>query len=377
VGRFTHVSLLIDLDFEWWLPTPTAFTDTENYVFPKRARFLIHESIHYWQQLSHGYMLALAQEDWRQLLEWEAGGRPDIGPMRAHYRQPEGRHGFSAYDLCECIARFWEILFLDPAAVLREAVFTARRNTITSEVPEALLRIADQQRANSNAVPSDAVRVAMDLSGGYAVPFAVVSEIVGENRALVIFPFLAHFALKTMRPAYFFEIFLAKVAPVLTDVLMEADQRQWDQGLFMQLYQIATDRCETVLNQADYGGLLHSPAIFSSSGLDDNPAYVWSFRCIESLVTAMGPSGTGQSPPAIDMMICLPAFEQFRSFLATSLAVPCVRFRDRQTLGICELFASHWMNASDEEVASAHSGMASVLSVQQRWESFQYSLRHY
>ena len=93
---FSHVSLLIDLDHEWWSPKITAFLDPASY-FPRRARMLVHETIHYWQQLSSGYLLAMAQEDWEQLLSWEQGVRPALGPLRGGYRRPEGLHHFSSY----------------------------------------------------------------------------------------------------------------------------------------------------------------------------------------------------------------------------------------------------------------------------------------
>ena len=51
MNGFSHLSLLIDLDSEQWWPEPAALTATTTY-FPKRSRRLLHESLHYWQQLS-------------------------------------------------------------------------------------------------------------------------------------------------------------------------------------------------------------------------------------------------------------------------------------------------------------------------------------
>jgi len=361
VSGFWPVSLLIDLDHEWWLPTPRSYTDTADHL-PRRSRTLVHESIHYWQQLSHGYLLELAQEDWRQLLEWEQGGHPALGPRRERYRKPEGRHGFSAYDLWECEARFWEVLFVGPPVVLREAVTRARRESLSGEVDPDLAVLARRDEADSQTFD-----LAMQLSGGYAAPFRVVRELLGQRDALVAFPFLVHFALKSGDPVATFERLLDELAPAL---VAEADRlgiatAGWDDDVAAGLYTLAADRAEQVVRDAGGSGLLHAPALFPESGLADNPVHAWSFARLEQLAATVG------GPTVVDAAICLPGFADFRVLLARMLAPPCVRFRDRQAVDLVDLVGAE----PDPGLGGAPA--AEALEVQARWETFQGSLRTY
>src|SRR5262249_13891273 len=204
MSGFCHVSMLIELDFESWPPAQESYTRTAEY-FPKRSRQLVHESIHYWQQLSHGYLFRLAQEDWTRMLAWEQkGGAAQLGPCRAHYLEAEGRNGFSAYQLCESLARFWEVVFAGPAATMDEVRKSGRAS------PGLLAEWNDLARRG----PSDAAfDMAMRASGSYDLPYAVARRVLDPTAGLVIFPFLAHFALKTARPAHFFERFVEDAGP--------------------------------------------------------------------------------------------------------------------------------------------------------------------
>jgi hypothetical protein len=99
--------------------------------------------------------------------------------------------------------------------------------------------------------------------------------------------------------------------------------------------------------------------------LQENPVYLWSFRRRERL------------GDAVDLAVCLPAFSDFRKLLAVFLAPPCVRFRDRQVLGLARQHAAACFGDSADEVATAAAAMADCLLLQQRWESFQDGLRRY
>lgn len=368
MSGFWPVSLLIDLDDEWWLPTPASYVATAEHL-PRRARTLVHESIHFWQQLSHGYLLDLAEEDWRRLLEWEQGGRPGPGPLRERYRRSEGRHGFSVHDLWECEARFWEVLFVGPRVVLQEAVTRTRRASLTGDVDPDLAELARRE----GPPDSQTFDRAMQLSGGYAAPFAVVRELVGQRAALVVFPFLVHFALKTDDPVAWFDRFVDELAPGLS---AEADRRGiaaagWDQDLAGELYVHAKHEAERIAGDDDGDGgdaaLRYAPDLFPGSGLADHPAYAWAFGRFERLAAHL------EGAITLHAAICSPVFPTFRALLAGLLPPPCLRFRDRRTLDLPELFAS----GPAEELYGTASAVADVQAVQERWETFQGSLRAY
>jgi hypothetical protein len=336
MSQFCHVSMLIDLDHEPWPAGPRAYTDTAVYL-PRRSRVLVHESIHYWQQLSQGYLLALAEEDWNLMLEWErSGGRPARGPVRTHYYTPEGRYGFSAYDLCECFARFWEVLLGGPAAVLRDAIEQRRRNGTLSAAVER------DWKDTASAAPGDgAFDMAMDLSGSYGIPYCVARRVLDRVSGLVIFPYLAHFALQTPRPAYFFERFVAEVAPAAAgradELGLTADPPR---PAAPQLYPFVEERCAALIRADGGAGLMYAREMFRASPLLQNRVYLWSFQRLQK---------TEEDP--FDLSVCLPGL--YRDVLAMRFAPPCVRFRDGQTLG---------------------AGQAECLEIHQRWQHFQHAM---
>jgi hypothetical protein len=259
------------------------------------------------------------------------------------------------------------VLFIGPEAILRDAVTEARSKSLSGDVPPGLKKLASQEHIDSRAFGA-----AMDLSGSYGVSFAVVRALVGQRDGLVIFPFLAHFALKTMQPVHFFERFVDELASVIVkraEALGLATS--WNQYLAATLYPFVSSRCEEVVRHAGESGLLHAPALFRDSPLQENPAYLWSFRRRESLGVAVGGLDTA------DLAICLPAFSDFRKLLALFLTPPCVRFRDRQALGLAAQYAAAPVGASAEEVSIAQTAMTECLSLQERWTSFQDALRRY
>jgi hypothetical protein len=359
MSGFCHVSMLIELDFESWEPAPEAYTRTAEY-FPKRSRRLVHESIHYWQQFSHGYLLRLAQEDWIQMLEWEQKGNCAAdGPCRAYYKKSEGQHGFSAEELCESLARFWEVVFSGPAGIVKEMQEATRKTA----------RASTQVRVEWNDLvrhgPSDAAfDMAMRVSGRYGLPYAVARKVLDRVAGIVIFPFLAHFALKTSRPAHFFERFVEEVGPAAA---IEAKNL----GLFESpprggaeiLYPLVERRCADVLKRNGEPGLLHASDLFASSPLRNNYVYWWSFRRLRRL----------RGGDSFDLTLCLAALKGH--LLASQFAPPCLRFRDQKTIGLAHHYLKRSGRSSCLALRAADRANRACLELQRRWEDFQKARR--
>jgi hypothetical protein len=85
------------------------------------CRVLYHESIHFWQFLSCGYIANLVGEEWARLLDFENSGR--IRPhsnLVQNYRRRLDDRPFSAGELAECWARYWDVHTRSPALIIRE-----------------------------------------------------------------------------------------------------------------------------------------------------------------------------------------------------------------------------------------------------------------
>jgi hypothetical protein len=85
------------------------------------CRILYHESIHFWQFLASGYLANIIAAEWRRVEAFRDHGtvaEPSPG-MRA-FRQRAAGAPFSAYELCECWARFWDVHTRNPETIMNE-----------------------------------------------------------------------------------------------------------------------------------------------------------------------------------------------------------------------------------------------------------------
>ena len=351
---FSHLSLLIDLNCEKWWPQPAAFTDTATY-FPRRSRRLLHESLHYWQQLSQGYLFLLAEEDWADFIEREKTGKtPGEGPRRKHFKQADGRHGFSAWNVSESLTQFWEMHIAGPESA-----------SGPSAEPSAKERT---QRWSSDHEFDEAMLASRD----YSEPFRLARRLVDPGFSLVIFPFLAHFALKTRRPAYFFERFLDEVAARAGAKAAEAGVLDPHSAVTAGvLYPEIAQWCDEVARRDGEAGLLHSPVLFVESPLQQNPVYAWSFERLARLGARV--RGTA----ALDTAICLPSQQQHRKILAHELTPPCLRFADGAPLALAHHYLEQTKKAAADDLSAAHDAAQVSFGLQARDDELRRSARGY
>jgi len=95
------------------------------------CRVLYHESIHFWQLLSSAYLANAVQDEWLRLQQFERTGelRPP-GELVAQMavRQPD--EPFSAHELMECWARYWDVHTRNPAQIIEEDGIVADNDTL-------------------------------------------------------------------------------------------------------------------------------------------------------------------------------------------------------------------------------------------------------
>src|SRR5215213_11572445 len=120
VATFLPVALTIDVE----VGDPEAAARALSVIGSEdiySSRVVFHETVHYWQQLSQGFLLRRAEEDWQRLIDYERAGQVgrDDSVSREFYRE-EPTLGFSAHDLQECLARFWEVVALSPNRIMRD-----------------------------------------------------------------------------------------------------------------------------------------------------------------------------------------------------------------------------------------------------------------
>ena len=85
------------------------------------SRYVMHETIHFWQLLSSSYLLDRLATEWLSFKTYR-----DTGELMANFadQPPLGEHiaddPFSAEELMECWARFWDIHSRSPAVIIEE-----------------------------------------------------------------------------------------------------------------------------------------------------------------------------------------------------------------------------------------------------------------
>ena len=87
----------------------------------KVCRLLIHESIHFWQFFSSGYLANLLADDWLRVKKFndEKIVAATAGNVEKHFKKENG-YPFSASELTECWARYWDVHTRNPREILQE-----------------------------------------------------------------------------------------------------------------------------------------------------------------------------------------------------------------------------------------------------------------
>lgn len=85
------------------------------------CRVLYHESTHFWQLLSSAYLANLVQAEWMRLRAFEDHGQwPPVDDAVAALRRTVDGRPFSAVELMECWARYWDVHTRHAGQLLRE-----------------------------------------------------------------------------------------------------------------------------------------------------------------------------------------------------------------------------------------------------------------
>lgn len=164
------------------------------------SRVLYHETIHFWQLLSSGYVANLVGEEWGRLLEYEDTGElPEKSDLVAGHNRPAPGDPFSPRELVECWARYWDVHTRSPARIVRE-------EGIPVDDPRQL---EIEFSAVLPAYTGDAFDTVMQVGEDcalYGRPYRWLLETVDGHSALaaILFPVVAHAAFGSPDPVALF-----------------------------------------------------------------------------------------------------------------------------------------------------------------------------
>lgn len=161
------------------------------------SRILYHESIHFWQLFSSGYIGNIVGDDWHRLVTFEKTGRilPPSANLKAFATKKE-HFPFSAKDLTECWARYWDVHTRGPVTILREE----GRDTKNLGEIERISPLTGQYEYSQSAY--DAAFLTPGEATEYSEPYRwMMDRTSGHSRFVAtVFPVLCHLAFASPKP---------------------------------------------------------------------------------------------------------------------------------------------------------------------------------
>ena len=149
------------------------------------CRVLYHESIHFWQFLSSGYIANLISEEWKRLNHFEQMNEiiPKSDFLKNFNQRPEDKT-FSPYELTECWARYWDVHTRSPARIIKEEGI---------EIDESENQ-NNKLYGNYSWIEYDTIMQKGEDSHLYAQPYRWLLEKASGNSYLIalLFPIITH-----------------------------------------------------------------------------------------------------------------------------------------------------------------------------------------
>lgn len=391
-ATLNRVSLVTEVDSEYCDPDVRHFLDPAHHD-PGLSRVLIHEAVHYWQQLSQMNLLAVAAEDWARLRVFRSTGSvPPPGPLRGAFRTPHAAVGFSAHDLAESAARYWDLLNVGPHNLVESALRAGQPVSDETRSDYDRLVAVGLFRSTDDGFSEQALGVAMKVvAGRYALPYLRLRDRIGGD-AIFLFPLVAHWALQTANPVEMFDVLAARASRSTARIA------RWQRRLSraftgqrilvrditdtqMQLYPHLS-RAMYELAKREGSPMWTVTQYLPHTSLADHPVYGWAHRwsmalgrhaartgLADDMANLFGRSDRAELLPvlAADRVMALPGGPQARGLLAQFLLPPVHRFADDRT----------WFTAQEDEHADNEALAESCMVIHGWWEELRQASRGY
>jgi hypothetical protein len=393
-SAFRSISALIEADFPWREVSPKVLRHPAVHE-PQESRIVFHETVHYWQQLGQGFMAKMVQEDWIRLQRFENDNALlDPGPYRLEFVRQHSGCGFSAHDLQESLARFWDVHAIGPHRLL-EMDFADPRRSIDEFFKEQYFAFKKKGmivHPEHGGYSNLAFDMAMDASAGnYAKPYQYVRKHFNPVVTGTVFPLAGHFALQTEQPI---DVLLNTIDAIVP-YLERLPRGRAIHDLWKACYSLIRDQTLRIAHQMEIGDLILTAALIKDGPLREHPIYRWIFfelergrRALEDTPFANELAQTfGHVPEglrgvlAIDFCLSCPGDITNRSFLVEWLAPPCVQFPDGRIWLLTELYRREFVPEIDEaerELSEERLEVAeAAVNTQKRWLAFRRSARGY
>lgn len=303
--------------------------------FPEKSRELFHETVHFWQYLASGYLTRIVEDDWNRLVHFEQTGEASReSTHRAHFIQPDAKHGFSPLDLVEAFARYWDVHVIGPPELI-ELELRSDRYVFSNDFVNRFEKLKTEgqlRHPEHGGYSGAAFELAMEgPGGGWAKPYVMLRQKLPPKATAALFPISINLALQTTDPVGSFA-FLISGAPSIESALPSnldiAHLWRW-------CYKFITP----LLNKLPEETLLGNGARVAAAGsLDRHPLWNWLIKYMLRASAEIGAIGShakidqdtaverGIQP--LSFALACPGDLQNRQWLVSFLAPLLVRFTD-------------------------------------------------
>jgi hypothetical protein len=306
------------------------------------GRVLYHESVHWWQVLSSGYVANLVQEDWAAVLRFEAGEPAEIPDAVRHAAEASSDEPFSANELMECWARYWDVHTRSPSRLLAEDGLSLAN---VGPRPDHGLGIGPYSAGEFDAFMQDGPDATL-----YARPYRwALAQLSQDSRLLnLVFPPLVFEAFGSPNPVALFTRAVMRVrdSQVLAQAVRNADAAiniAW-----MQVYKaVVSEACRPTranLGMPSFTG--GAEVIEFGRAMVTHPMYrIYRGKLRILAMRLPAPPEVGDSPSVAEaahalccahaladpgVMFMFPGQPTYRAFLGNAVPPPRVVFRDAQ-----------------------------------------------
>lgn len=383
---FRPASLLIETDLESSAVDENVLLHPAGHN-PAASRVVLHETLHYWQQLSQPFPARLAAEDLARLERFEDDGAiAGPGPCRREYVRRYQPFGFSALDLQEALARCWDVHILGPARLLR----------LESEAPERSWsaeiegKYEDLERRDGLDVDApysgDAYDLAMEAAAGrYGKPYLALLDHMPSIAAASAFPLLAHLAMHARRPVPFY-LRLLQYASILIDPGAEPGRNILDRwrASFDRAHLIALELARVVDETFEMMPLL---TVEEDKHFARSAPHHWARHRLNVAVDGLAKqeavrerAARLQKKPVLvagrELMLRLatPGIPEHRAFLAGQLSPPIVKFADGERRLLGEVHRRMVIKKVDKQERRLSKELVRIAdeasALDQRWQDF-------
>lgn len=356
--RFSGVSLIVDVADAAVAPDITALCGPAHWR-PRLSRKIFHETVHYWQYVSHGFLLAMVEEEWKRLARFGDGAAPPPGRIKARFLDRDNAHGLSVLDLIEAHARFMDVHAFGPPRLIELELDDPDRDTDPVLTRAAYDQLVAEGRiwqridaeGEGHGYSDLSFSLAMRLAAGdYGRPYVMLEDRTDSVRAGILFPLCAHMALHTYDPvAVFFRLFdeLAPRVSVARDQRIEAHWRRFYPLALVVAAAIQFERTgthiapgfRTILRSELAGRAGHAGYYLAATLMECAADYLLTHRDAAFLVAPDTWARPLRAEWTLDFLLGLCCLTDARApDLLGFLAPPCIRFGDGEVWVLGELF---------------------------------------